>query len=124
MFFGNSSIQFDFTERYSLRQILFEGRPLLASRSGNELFVLSFVDCEGNPSRLSSADFLTVQAFSGKEVLRVIFSGHNAMPGLKAVVAVRLQDGEPAGSLAYRSGKHFRTIHSRVDRLPRNFSSV
>ena len=95
MFFGNSSIQFDFTERYSLRQILFEGRPLLASRSGNELFVLSFVDCEGNPSRLSSADFLTVQAFSGKEVLRVIFSGHNAMPGLKAVVAVRLQDGEP-----------------------------
>ena len=95
MFFGNSSIQFDFTERYSLRQILFEGRPLLASRSGNELFVLSFVDREGNPSRLSSADFLTVQAFSGKEVLRVIFSGHNAMPGLKAVVAVRLQDGEP-----------------------------
>ena len=120
MFFGNSSIQFDFTERYSLRQILFEDRPLLASRSGNELFVLSFVDCEGNPSRLSSADFLTVQAFSGKEVLRVIFSGHNAMPGLKAVVAVRLQDG----SLAYRSGKHFRKIHSRVDRLPRNFSSV
>ena len=95
MFFGNSSIQFDFTEKYSLRQIVFDGRPLLASRCADELFVLSFAAPKGSGRRLSSAGFEAIQAVAGEETLRIVFSGHREMPDLKAVVTVRLADGEP-----------------------------
>lgn len=94
MIFGNSSIQIDFTENFSLRQIVFDGHELLSETPADELFGLSFLDREGRAVRLSSAGFASAPAVrEERDALRIVFSGHPAMEDLRAIVTVRLPEG-------------------------------
>lgn len=97
MILENSFMRIDFAENFSLRQIAFEGHPLLSERSNGELFLLNFLDREGNGVLVSSLEFAAASPVDeGADGLRIVFSGLDAMPELRVTVTVRLPEGEPA----------------------------